>query len=324
MSDTLLVDEFMNDYDDDGDDDDEEGAVALAPTDWVRNSLEENSFVSSLSITRNEMSSFMDPVGENSSFANCRTFQESDNGDLAEADQSRNEEASGHSGAESDSGFVNLQAIEPESNFSLVQNHLTEPESNFSISANKTVESEGNFSNCKPHASDQEETFSLAQSSITEPEGNFFPDSALEPEGDFLRQSENAESSQYQANGSAESGFHLESKNNPPESDTSVQKSGLKYRKWKNESAKSENTVDFKKAPVKNPTNKFRDNTFGQIKTDNSSNDEFEGQRGDSDAASAIEGCARTDSRESVDEPSAFPSLMAFQVCSNLLYYLKN
>lgn len=255
------------------------------PPDWERNSIDNNSFISSLSLTRYEISSFNDTVCEKSAFVNCSPHQQSDNGDLAEADQSRNEETSG---AESDSGFVNLQTVEPESSFAIDQNPETAPESNFSLIQNHTSEAESNFQ----------------ENNAMEPEGNFvFKNSASEPEGNFMRGNDN--NPDFQWNENSESVFHL---NSSSESENSVQKSGKHSKKRNENSGKSENTLDFKKGPVKNLTNKFRDNTFGQMKVENSNSEEFDVQRTESDG-----NCL--ENRESGDVASgSFSPLQNFQV----------
>ena len=264
------------------------------PADWERNSLDNNSFISSLSLTRYEISSFSDTACEKSSFVNCSPLQQSDNGDLAEADQSRNEETSG---AESDSGFVTLQTVEPESSFSIDQNPETAPESNFSIVQNPTAEAEGNFPENNP----------------MEPEGNFiFQNSTSEPEGNFIRGNENAENFPWNEN--SESAFVL---NSSSESETGVQKSVTKHSKRRNEAGKSETALDYKKGPVKNLTNKFRDNTFGQLKVENLNPEEFECQRTESDG-NFVESTSKNDNKESGDAASgSFSPLQSFQVYSS-------
>lgn len=233
---------------------------------WQRTSGRENSF---------ESSSFLSL--RDNSFLNCRSFQQLDNGDLAEADQSRNDEASI---AESDSGFMLPQVAEPEAGFGTSQSHRSS-ESNFS---NQNVpESERNFQDPrKCTEGDEIEGAAAVEENAT------FPNSTSEPEGNFLRVGEPesmlkgdpCEGCYYQLNGGAEGG-----------------NSGLKYRARGDESERD--TTEMKKGAGKNALNKTQDNVYKKY---NGSTD-YEVQNGPILSFSSpvvSDERQRTESRESV------------------------
>ncbi|KAK6631183.1 hypothetical protein RUM43_014279 [Polyplax serrata] len=233
---------------------------------WQRTSGRENSF---------ESSSFLSL--RDNSFLNCRSFQQLDNGDLAEADQSRNDEASI---AESDSGFMLPQVAEPEAGFGTSQSHRSS-ESNFS---NQNVpESERNFQDPrKCTEGDEIEGAAAVEENAT------FPNSTSEPEGNFLRVGEPesmlkgdpCEGCYYQLNGGAEGGNSV-----------------LKYRARGDESERD--TTEMKKGAGKNALNKTQDNVYKKY---NGSTD-YEVQNGPILSFSSpvvSDERQRTESRESV------------------------
>lgn len=229
---------------------------SLSLPQWQRNGGRENSFQSPSFIS----------ICDNSLF-NCRSFQQSDNGDLAEADQSRNEETSG---AESDNGFLNSQTIQQETGFAANQSHQS-CESN--LSRQNVPESERNFAESRNCPNGVEEGASVV-------EGNSgFANSTSEPEGNFSRANDNVEN--FRKSETPEGFFYQ--LNAASSSEERPSKSTTKYFKEEEESEKE--TAEGKASGSKNLGIKCSENSFkefsganvGEYENQNSANSNHSG-----------------------------------------------